>query len=165
MGLYLTVLAALTAAIMSVPAAAVAQSPNLVDNVSGAGFWQSTGGDDPGPGSIGVWVAAPGGASDEFDYRRQSDGRGFHGLEVCLSVEGNQAWMLLTVERSNLPTFPVGSLVPAYTEDNGNGSADLFDLDPPFVGDVGTCGRLVAFEPDPVRGNLDIHDGGLPGLF
>ena len=154
----LSALAALAAGILLMPVAAVAQAPPMLDYVSGAGFWQATGVDDPGPGSVGLRVTAPGGGGDEFDYRRQSDGRGFHAVEVCLSVEGNRAWMLLAVQESNLPTIPVGTLLPAYAEDNGDGQSDLFDLDPPFVGDVGTCGRTVAFDPDPVRGNLDIHD-------
>ena len=153
-------LAALAAAILLMPVAALAQAPPDLDYVSGAGFWQGEEdrAEGMGPGSVGVRVTAPLGGGDEFDYRRQSDGHGFHAVEVCLAVEGNRAWMLLAVDHSNLPTIPVGTLLPAYAEDNGDGQSDLFDLDPPFVGDAGTCGRTVDFDADPIRGNLDIHD-------
>ena len=161
----LTVAATVVAAIFLVPAVSVAQAPPELDYVSGAGFWQA-GVDDPGPGSVGLRVTAPGGGGDEFDYRRQSDGRGFHAVEVCLSVDVNRAWMILAVQESNLQTIPEGTLLPAYAEDNGDGRSDLFDLGPPGAGHLLTCGRNVAFDEDPIRGNLDIHGRELfPGPF
>jgi hypothetical protein len=163
----LTVGAILAAATLLTPTLAAGQQPLVSDYASGAGFWQAANPDDPGPGSIGFQAIFPGTAGIEFDYRRQGDGRGFHAEVVCLSVQGNEAWMVLAVQESNLPVDP-GPVLVAYLADDGDGQNDLFDLDPP-VGNVfdDRCGtRTVVFEPDPVRGNVNLAEGsglGEPG--
>ena len=164
----LTVGAILAGAILLTPALAAAQERLEFDYASGNGFW-AAGLDDLGPGSIGFQATFPGiAADDEFNYRRQSDGRGFHAEPLCVSVQGNEAWMTLVVQESNLPSVNRGAVFVAYLADNGNGQNDLFDLDPP-VGNVfdDRCGtRAVIFDPDPIKGNVTVAEGsgsGEPG--
>jgi len=159
----LTTLATLAAGLLLLPAVAGAQT-RTGDYASGSGFWQADDPDDPGPGSVGFQATQFIAADDEFSYRRQGDGRGFHAEPLCVSVQGNEAWMILAVQSSNLPGVdPFNTVFAAYAADNGQN--DLFDLDPP-VGNVfdDRCGtRAVIFDPDPIRGNVNLADDGLFG--
>ena len=145
------------------PGAAAAQTTRTGDFASGAGFWHGDDPDDPGPGSVGFQVSDLVAADNEFDYRRQSDGRGFHAAPVCISVQGNEAWMVLVVQRSDLPDVP--PVFVAYMANSGNGQTDLFDLDVPVTNLFDDrCGtRTVVFEPDPVRGKINLADEGVFG--
>ncbi len=162
----LTAVATMAAAILLVPAASVAQAPTG-DYASGLGFWHADDPDDPGPGSVGFQVTQFIPADDEFDYRRESDGRGFHAEPVCVAVHGHEAWMTLAVQRSNLPGVTLPAVFVAYAADNGDGKDDEFDLDPPPP--QGTpfderCGTLtVVFDPDPIDGDITVADSGVFG--
>jgi hypothetical protein len=157
----LTTVVALAAALSLLPGVAAAQT-RTGDYASGAGFWHGDDPDDLGPGSVGFQATQFIAADDEFAYRRQGDGRGFHAEPVCVAVDGNEAWMTLAVTRSDPGIPPV---LVAYVEDNG-ATGDLFDLDEPVTNVFDDhCGtRTVVFDPDPVSGRINLADTGLFGL-
>lgn len=140
------------------------------DHSSGFGFWQAGDGDEQ-PGSVGFEANAntpdspletQSPAQGEFDYRAQGTGEGFHADVVCIDAEGNEALIGLVVTQSTDADTPVGMQLEAQVVDNqdGNGGArgsgDTFDLE---EGDA-DCDGEEEFDPDPIRGDIVVEDGG-----
>ena len=159
-----TAVATLAAAIfLLVPAVSIAQAPTG-DFASGSGLWNA---DDPGdlaPGSIGFEAKQAAGSENEFDYRRQSDGKGFHAQVVCIEVDANnQVFMRLIVDQSTMPAVAVGTQLVAFGADQNEGRGDQFDLDiAPAIG-LRPCG-FGEIDSDTIRGDIHVADEGAFGM-
>ena len=84
----------------------------------------------------------------------------FRGKVHCLTVEGNRAAALGTVEKSTAPPVPVGSLYQVQATDNrSSGSPDtninFFGFEPGTT----EC-PIIPFDEIPItKGNFTVHDG------
>jgi hypothetical protein len=162
---------ALTVAMLVLGLAAAgtgAQAPNAGTNDYSSGFGFL---DDPQTrGSVGYELIGrvPGGAGvspaqGEFDFRRSSNGRGFHANGFCINATGNKAAISVRVTRSTDPAYVVGQFVEGLALDNGDGRLDRFHLDEssqPATGNADDCLEDNNENPSPIRGNIVVRDGG-----
>jgi hypothetical protein len=164
---------AVTAAILALGMAAgvtAAQDPNAGTNDYSSGFGFLN--DPQTRGSVGYELIGltPGGvgtspAEGEFDFRRASNGRGFHANGVCINADGNEAVISVQVEQSTDPAYQVGEFVEGLAVDNGDGQGDEFHLDESSSsnGSASDCQEDNNEDPSPIRGNIVVQDGGFAG--
>jgi hypothetical protein len=158
--------------VAGVTGAAVAQTPNAgtSDYSSGFGFLEaqraSVGYELIGkvPGGVGT---SP--AQGQFDFRRATNGRGFHAVAVCIRADGNRAVLGLRVTSSTDPNYLRGQFVEALAVDNvkGNGGphrGDQFDLDDRSGTSAPDCQEQAnQFQLSTIRGDIVVKDGGFAG--
>ncbi len=169
---FLFVTAALFALGMTTASGAQVPNAGTNDYSSGFGFLE----DPQTRGSVGYEVIGltPGGAGvspaqGEFDFRRQTNGRGFHASAVCIRADGNRAVLGLEVEQSTDPAYRPGELVEAVAVDNvdGNGGdrrGDTFDLDESSSNEADCMEDGQSNEDSPIRGDIVVEDAGFATL-